>query len=240
MAEALTQQLVDAKNDLLGGEFWVWLIEVQINDTYAIRVCTHDQTIAAAGEAAPPSHTGYAWQPFPVQVNVAEKNISGVLTEVDLVLSNLSREIADYILADDENILGRRVRLFLVSSADNYEKALGQANFLILSASINFNTVTLRLGRPDFAGTVLPTRRYLRTRCAFAFGDNGCGFNRAASYPNTPTEYPNVSSLTCDYGLNTENGCRAHGLLEEANGFPNEHPLRFGGQPSIPKGPAKT
>jgi len=240
MPESLNSSQVDAKNALLGGKYWVWLIQVQVNDSLALRVCTHDQQIAAVDETAPPSHTGYSWQPFPVKVQVAEKNISGVLTEIDLILSNLTREIADYVLADDDNILGRKVKLYLVTNADDYAEAIGEAEFLILGVAINQNTVTLRLGRPDFAGTVLPTRRYLRTRCAFAYGDNGCAFPKDGSFPNTPTEYPDVSGDTCDYGLNTGNGCRAHGALAAVNGYPVEHPLRFGGQPSIPKGPAKT
>lgn len=229
MPDPLSSEIIEEKNTLLSGEFWPWLIQIQLDDSSAIRITTHDSEI---------EYGGYTWQPFTCKLETVDRDGDGTLTGVQLVVSNLGGEVAGYLRESNNNIMGRKAKIYIVCTAeDPITTKISPIEFIVMNAAMVFSAATFTLGRPDFSGTVTPTRRYLRTRCGHnKFGDNGCGFRLDREYDTIPDDYPDVSCETCDYGLFTKNGCVAHGRLEEVNGYDKDHPNRFGGQPGIPYG----
>lgn len=233
MPETLSSNYVTKKNLLQSGDGWAWLIEIQYDASTAFRITSHDADI---------SHGGHTWSPFRVQVAAVAKDGEGVLPEFDLTVGNISREFGQAIEAG--YLLDREVRIMLINVGVSYDEASSSnqvhlVTFTVIGASVSYEEATLHLGKPNLNEAPFPSQRYVRSKCRWVFGGAGCGFDTSLTY-QTPTSYPNFDSTTCDYGLATANGCRAHGAAQDASGLPVLHPKRFGGFKDIPRGRARS
>lgn len=214
MPETLSNSLVTAKDTLRAVYPWAFLLTVQIDDTTAFRVCTLDSAIVFGGET---------YLPFPVKVRPQKRDASGALNAAEVTVSNIGRQIIRQIRLG--NVLDRELRLRLVNLSD-------------LTTCVDFGTY--RISRVTITGAVLrcelrlwdlrlsrvPARVFHRGRCQWVYGSPQCGYDTTRA----------GAIATCTLSVDD---CRAHGDDEVAAGMPRLHPLRFGGQPGIPKGPAR-
>lgn len=241
MPEPLDSALNAEKNVLHTSESWAWLIEVELDGSDTLRITNHDSALTAQVYTSDPSDSvSVTFQPFPVTVATVPRDAGGSLPEVEIRLGNYTREIAEYVEGD--KFLDQTVRLRLATTVEGSTLAnyTNVATFRILGVTVSMQEAAFRIGRPNLFRSPFPNQRYGRLRCRFIYGGNACGFDRDNTYTNTPASYPNFDATTCDLGLDTENGCRAHGAAQAANGLAQKHPRRFGGFPSIPAGPQRS
>lgn len=226
MPETIASALVTEKNKVHNVTPWVWLFEVQVDATQAMRVAGHHSSV---------THGGNSYVPFPIAVGPQSRDARGVLQQVEVVVSNLSREVVGYLEAS--KLLDQQVTIRLVH-ASNPANKVHESTYSILEATVTSKAATFLLGPYGLLKATFPAQRFMRTRCRWEYGLAGCAYD--TTMPNlVAATYPNFDPSTCDLGLGTDNGCRVHGHNEVANGRPRLHPLRFGGFPGIPKGPAR-
>lgn len=225
MPSSLSAAIVAAKNPL-GNGLWAWLLEVQLDAAAGYHLTTYSQPIAYGSKT---------WSPFPFSIAPVESTTSGDLPSFECEISNVSKEFANAI--ENGQILGHSVQVHLVYIGGSVDVAWS-GRFLVSSARVNVTNARMTLDLPNLLDATAPAQRYLRTRCRKAYGQSLCGFVVNRPYA-TPAEYPDFDATTCDFGLDTPNGCRAHGAAELASGYDVNHPQRFGGCPGIPKAPVR-
>ena len=202
---------------------WLWLADVELDDDDALRVCDGDATIAYGGKT---------YYPFPMRVEGYAADAQGNLPSVTVTVSALSREVSDYI--DAGGIVDRLVQLYVMSRS-NLTEAFDRGRWQILDVAMTFDSASFRLGPYALFDAPFPSRRQARSRCDYTYGGLECGY--ATTLPDLVGG--DFDGSTCDLSLDGGNGCRVHGDNEAANGRPRLHPRRFGGEPGIPKGPAR-
>lgn len=226
MPETINSVLVTEKNKVHNTAPWIWLFEIAIDGTEVVRVAGYHSNIAYGGQT---------YTAFPIQIGVQSRDARGVLNEIEIIISNLSREIAGYL--ESGKIIDQKVKVRCVHSA-NLAQKIHEGIYSVLSATLTLSVAIFLIGPYNLMKATFPAQRYNRTRCRWDYGGAGCGYT--ISLPNNIAgTNPLFVPATCDLGLETSNGCRVHGLNEVANGLPKKHPLRFGGFPGIPKGPAR-
>jgi phage-related protein len=176
---------------------------------------------------------GATYYPYPINVGIQTRDSSGTLPEVEVTVSNVDAQIAGRLEAGD--IIDRRCRIRAVYSTDLGNPFMA-ANYEVLGATLNLSVATFRLGVFGLLDTVFPAVRFFRGRCPYVYGGPECAYD--TSLPNL-SGAPGFDRTTCDHTFEGANGCRAHGANEVACGVPELHPLRYGGYPSIPRGPAR-
>ena len=231
MSINITTDLITEKNKLVSARSWLWLVEVDIDGQEALRLTTHDVNITWN------SNTYY---PYPMGVTNIEQDTQGNVNSINLTVSNIG--LIGSSLINSGKIDGREVRLRLV-----HEDHLSDPNFVIESkwlvsgVSYDHNVMTVKLSMINLLNIDFPRERFFRTRCRYVsrYGGLHCGYNK--DLPNMiSSTNPDFNPSSCDGTLDGENGCTVHGLNEEANNLPKEHPKRFGGYPGIPRGPIFT
>lgn len=225
MPETLTTSYVTAKNTMHSTAPWVWLFSVDLDGTNGMNVCAYDRSLTVGG---------VVYSPFPIGVAGLTRDAEGNLPRPIVVVSNVSREIAGYLEAG--SVLDRNVTLSQVLSTD-LTTSIPWGTFTVTHATLALAVATFTLGVYALLDAPLPARRFARGRCDYVYGASECLYNTALANLIAATR-PNFDGTTCDLSLEGGNGCRAHGENEAANGSAVFHPLRFGGHPSIPRGPA--
>lgn len=225
MPESINSELTTLKNLIHSQNGWIYLFLIELDGSNKAALCGHDTTV---------THDGITYQNFPINIGSWTRDVDGNLAQPTVTVSNLSREMANYLEAG--GLLDRRVRV--------YAKNLGSSNVVefgewrIIEATVSLDVAIFRIGVYQLFDAPFPQRRQFRSRCDYQYGGSECAYQ--ISLPNLiSSTNPNFDGSTCDYTIGGENGCRVHGLNEAANGQFKAHPARFGGFPGIPKGPAR-
>lgn len=208
----LTTDLVTEKNVLHQTSPWIWLLEVEIDDSTSARVTSYQQNVTFD------SNVYYA---FPFQIGGLQQHSDGKLPTLSITIANVTREVQE-LLDANQGLVRKKVWVRLVHSdhlADPDAKL--EDRFSILQAVATAEAVTFQLGRVDLLRLETPKRRYIRDYCTFVYTGDACGY---------------VGDLpTCAKTLRRSNGCQEHGDDDVAEGRVNLHPKRYGGFPSILK-----
>ena len=230
MGRTLPNEFIDEAVKSRSTAPFIWLVELQIDSSEAVRICAYDQEVTFEGDT---------WYPFPFKVGTRIESSNQAIEQLSLTASNIGR--APSILLNTGLIIGKRARVLLVHSdllSDTTAKLEGA--FVVQTATAREDTVTFTLGISNPLGLPFPAERFWRTRCRFLkeYGSGRCGYDvdlpNAISATNT-----DFDTTTCDGTLGVAasgNGCKAHGFNELSNGAAQIHPERFGGAPGIPKG----
>lgn len=226
MPESLSTLQVAEKNKVHSINPFVWLVRVNIDASNAMYLCGYPQHVM---------HNGKQYRAFPIQVGTQARSAQGKLSEVEITVSNLSREVAAYL--EQDKILDQKCVIAAVN-LNIPDQQVHESVFTVIGATVGRQAAVFRCGQFNLFSAAFPANRYSRNRCRWAYGQAGCWYNLGLPNLISGTN-PNFAPATCDLGLETENGCIVHGLNELANGKPVLHPLMFGGQPDIPKGPAR-
>lgn len=215
MTEATSLQL--ARLQLNSSETWAELWTIQVSDSTARRVTSNTESVTFGG---------YTFTPYPISRAEITRGSKGEIVYVSVVVPCLTQ--IDYARLSD--LRGRRAILQQVNTADLSDAAnCYQYNFIIQSVVVRDFLATVVLGGTNLNTISIPAQRINRTRCRWLprYGEAECGYDTTRS----------GALSTCDGTLDGANGCSAHGDDEVAAGRARLHPLRFGGEPDVAKGP---
>lgn len=215
--------LIAVKNALRSADGWRWLVEIDADGSNGYRLNDGDQPITYGGDT-------FAPYPFLVEEITAESD--GSLPQVGIVFASVDDHVATRLNAG--HVLDRRIRLRRFNPAAD-SVTIDAGTWTALDAVVDMTSATLVLGPYPILDAPFPALRQIRQRCPKVYGGPDCGYDTSMSNLIAGT-YPDFDPAGCDYGLDTGNGCRAHGANEAANGAAVRHPDRFGGFPGIPKG----
>jgi len=229
MAETITSTIVTEKNKIHNTSPWVWLLEADVDGTNAIRIAGYDAQV---------THGGNIYYPYPIQIGSQEKDREGTLFDLELTVANYEQVVAGYL--ESGYLLGRKCTIRLVNEAD-LTTQVHESSYFIKTVTTSLGSATIVMGAYSLMSAQIPAVRFNRLRCRWVYGGPGCMYD--TSMPNEiAATNSDFDTTKCDLELGSEtsgNGCRAHGLNEQANGQPKRHPINFGGFPGIPKGPAR-
>lgn len=245
MSRTLHTSLVTAKNALHSTTPDIWLANVQIDASNSWNLARYQTNVTAyEGTSAP--YSAVTYYAFPWEFDVLEADNRGTLFSCMLKVSNVTREFMK-LINESSDLSGKIVRLRLTRSdslgdSSNATKFyLDQKLYILNVPEIDNRDVRFELGHYTLLIKRAPSQVYDRNRCRFVFGSAKCAFPQGVTGTFTGAkdgfDLSQVSVSTCDLGLATPNGCRAHGALEKVAGLPVLHPRRFGGFPGIVKGP---
>lgn len=220
LAAAIKQREQDAP--------YVRLIEVTLPTTPKVvyRIANFDRAVSFDQTSAGAALT---YSPFPVAVGDFTDTKSGDLPQVQVGISNVTRELSTNV---DQylGLTGETVRILTVNGAalgDNQARLLFVGK--IIACEADEKTILFTLGQPSLTRAAFPARRYL-TKCSVVrFGDADCGY----PIPGSPT---NAIGGGFDFCPRTVSACKDRGLDEVARGLVQLHTKRFDGFPGIAPG----
>ena len=206
--------LVAVKNALRQTEGWRWLVEADADGTNGYRI--HD------GDA-PIVYGGQTFVPYPMRLDEITSDSDGALPQVALVVASVDDHVATRL--NEGHLLDRRIRIRRVN-VSALSVAFDCGDWTALDCVLTLGEASFVLGPYPLLDAPFPAIRQVRQRCHKVYGGPDCGYDLTRSGALT----------SCDYGLDTSNGCRAHGADELAAGVAVRHPARGGFFPGIPKG----
>lgn len=217
----LTAAVSQLKNKVSHADAVVYLLELQLDGSTALRVARYD---------VPITYQGKTWSPLHFDVSNVRSASDGRIDDATVTVSNVRRYFVHYY--DAAAIAGRRVRLIVLPVAEAADDDAGlETLFTVNLYEATETDLVLRIGTANPLSQPVPSERFARTHCRFlkeyGSANSRCGYDATLSGALT----------TCDGTLEGSNGCRAHGLNELSRGLPSLHPLRFGGFPGIGEGP---
>jgi lambda family phage minor tail protein L len=207
------------KNELVSANIWIWLYEIEVptSPPTRYRFCRNTRQVTFRGNI---------YYPFPVSHSGMRENQSGDLPTVNLVVSNVSREVMS-VLETYNGLLDQPVRIILVNSAAlETNQAVMQQDFKIVNVTATEESITASLGDISLYETTVPQQRMMRNYCRHQYRSAACGYAVDPGDPNFLSG--------CDKSYDGTNGCIAHGASEADAGVPVVHPQRFGGFRGIP------
>jgi hypothetical protein len=222
VARALTSAVTANKNKSSLTTAFVYLIELQLNDSQCVRV--------AANYDAQVAYQGVTWYPARVDVGPTKRSADGRIDDATLKISNVSRAFVNYL--DGASILDRRVRLIILDISQASDATAGiEDTYLVQALEVTDLEISLRIGDANPLQLPVPAERFLRTICRYLheYGDPArrCGYDSSTA----------GALASCDGTLEGSNGCRVHGDNEVSRGLPRLHPRRGGFFPGILEGP---
>jgi lambda family phage minor tail protein L len=159
-----------------------------------IRICKNPEAI---------SWGGYTWDPSAFEFSV-DFTADGV-PEANVSISDHKKMIQSEIDKYQGGV-GFRVVLRIVDSTRPDQDAELQEIFFVVSTKASGNKVDFKLGSSNPLRQTFPRRTQYSDRCGWRYKDEHCRYAGTLA--------------TCDYTLQGDNGCAAHGNVENFGGFP--------------------
>jgi lambda family phage minor tail protein L len=210
-----------------GDRAWVWLFEVEVPTSPATRyrVTSHTTSIIFGSNSA---GEDIEYFPFPMQVGTMDQNKDGDLPEIQVAVSNVTREIGAAIETYD-GLQGQPVVIRLVNMAHlvDFNDQI-PTNARVRSAKVTGDVVAFTLSPYNLMQERVPRYRFLRDHCPYLFGGDRCGY----VIPATPGETVGTGFSTCP---KTRPACEERGDDEVARALARLHPERFGGWIGLPR-----
>lgn len=217
MPHEVASVFVQEKNKLHTTSSWLELWEIRLSATDAIMVVGHTEGVTFGSQT---------YSPFPISRAEFTVDNDGSLIDTTVTISNVDRAVG--VLTEQDYLRGRTVIYRLTNSALlATSTAVITERFVVGVVDISIMAATIHLGHANLLEQPFPGARYMRSRCRWVYGSTPCGYDATRS----------GAIADCDKTLNGDNGCVVHGDDEVTAGKPRLHPLRFGGFPSIPRGP---
>ncbi len=236
MPESLNSATVTRKNQLHQPQPWIWLVELDVTTSggalTGLRVCSGNADVTVSG---------LLYRAYPIALGVERRDVNGQLPQLELTVGNATRDIIAVLEAG--NVLDRAMKIKAIFS-DDTANVVDFGRFSVISARVSNATATLELGAYLTRDATIPARHWMRGRCPYLYAGQECAFNRSAALAWSGlaafnAAHSGFSASTCDLTLDGSNGCTVHGQLESSMGLYSAHPRRYGGTPSIPRGPAR-
>ena len=192
-------------SDLASGDPWIWLYEIEVPTTPATRLRlaadTDSVTFGTDSEGV-----DLVYSPFPITHNGMPETSEGDLPAVDLIVSNVSREV-QALLEAYNGLVGQDVRIMLVNRANLLSGIpVLREDFQVLSVTSDASSAVAKLGQTDLWNALFPSNRVTRDYCRFQYKGARCGYTGGLT--------------TCDKIVAGDNGCEAHANTPRFGGFP--------------------
>lgn len=182
------------KNKLSTGSAFIVLLDIEVQDGDAIRVCYNTEDI---------TWNNKLYQAFPFELGEVSEATDGSDPSVELKVDNTSRALSYYIESSG-GAVNMPVTLRVVNS-NNLQSSEAELEeiFVVQKTSIAEDFVTFTLGAEYSARTRRPLNRYMKNNCPFKYKGLRCGYTG--------------DMATCDHTLVA---CRAHNNSTRFGGFP--------------------
>jgi lambda family phage minor tail protein L len=157
------------------------------------------------------TYDGQLYQRWNLSVGELTENTDGSIDTVTFAVGNVSREMQSYVEANDglrgNKLTIKQVYRALLSDSTAFVSEAYYVNSTSCAEDVvNFSCTS----KYDQVGVRLPLSRASRLHCDWEYDDSDtCDWTNQSGTLNT-SDYPLASSLTCDKGLTTPNGCKAH------------------------------
>lgn len=163
----LTVAVIEAKNAQSNAAPWLRLLDVEIND---------DLTKYYVRNTEPVVFNGITYEPCGFNIESIKSDTKGSLNEVQVTVSNITREVSAYVLENE--MRGRRVVVTEVyQGALEIENTIRSEVYRINEISGDDKVVVFRLGHPPLLIQRFPNSRFWRNDCRFAYKiSRECGF----------------------------------------------------------------
>lgn len=178
------------------------LIEIQISDDQFLPLHMGDKDITYDGEL---------YEKWNIGISDVTENIDGTIDTLDVAVGNVSRAMQSYVEANN-GLRGNRIVIKQIYEALlNDNTAFVSETYYIMS-TIPKGTVIMFscTSKFDQAGIRLPLSRSSRLHCDWEYNDvDTCDWSNQSGSLDTGN-FPLADATSCDKGLNTPNGCKAH------------------------------
>lgn len=215
------------RSTLEGDSPFVWLFEVQVPTTPATRYRLTNHTtkvrfgLDSAGQPL-------EYDPFPIAIGDIDATKDGDLPEIQVVVSNITRELGSAVDLYD-GLQGAPVVIRTVNLATLLDTSAEiRTDTVIRSSQVRAESVTFTLSAYNLLDERVPKFRFTRNNCPFLYGGARCGY----PIPTSPTGVVGGGFATCP---KTVEACTVRGEDEVARSLPEQHPERFGGWPGLPR-----
>ena len=199
----LTTAIIMEKNKLATPSAWLPLITVYVNSTTTVRLVPNAASVVFRGNT---------YTPAAVRIDKVAQDGKGGLHEVDISVSNVTREVGAFVELND--MRGVRVEICYVNSdnlADD-DAAVLEERYEIMSVQVKSTQyVTFHLGHDRISQHQFPGGRFLRDHCRWIYKSAACGY--AGAIPS------------CTKILEGFQGCRDHQNVARFGGFPSLTPV---------------
>lgn len=173
--------LIQEAEKLSADSAWLTLVEVSVNAFTTVRLVPNFTAVTFAG---------LDYKPFACQVEEAQTDLKGSLNEVEVVVSNVTREVSSYL--ENYDLRGRRVRLTGVNSNNLADptKIVFQEDYEIGDISVTEEVARFRLNHSRVSEHRFPGRRFLRENCQWLYNFTAgrgpeCGYVDGFAGPGT-------------------------------------------------------
>ena len=197
----IPESLQEEKDSLEQSEL-ITLVELQLNGSQTLFLAMADEDI---------TYDGTLYEKWRLSLGEMTENIEGSIDTIDFSVGNVSREMQAYIEANDglrgnKLVIKQVYRDLLLDNTAFVSETYYIAETNCTPEQISFSCTS----KFDQAGIRLPLSRASRSHCDWEYDDvETCDWTNQSGTLDT-ANYPSADSSTCDKGLNTPNGCKAH------------------------------
>lgn len=192
------------RNDVVQVEPYIRLYEIEVPGTppTRYRLCAYPEVVEFGTNS---SGAKLSYYPFPIEHTESRENLEGALPEVELRVSNVSREIVQ-VLRANRGLVGQPVRYMLVNAADlaSNQPVRREDYEIVATPEISESLVVFRIGQDTVARQKFPANR-ITGQCDHAYKGNRCGYTGAI--------------VGCDKSRFGVNGCQVHNNLDRYGGW---------------------
>jgi len=193
--KVITAALTVEKNKIATTSAWLTLIDLTLPDGTTVRYVPNPASVAFDGQT---------YLPFPLTINTVSSDLRGGLQDVEVTVSNITREISAF--CEQQDLRGARVRLRGVNSANLADAAavVFDEEYEITEIGVKEDVVTFRLGHERLLQQRFPAGLFLRDNCRHPYNQPAgrgpeCNFTDDFTGPGT------VSSAAATVtGVNTD------------------------------------
>ena len=190
---------------------WVWLFEVWLNDTDALRVAQATESVTY------PTTGGHLYYPYPLTHDGLVSTTEDESRTITIQAHNVDNQLRS-LIHTHRGFVDKKVMITLVHKdhLDLTPEEGGTARQELWEISeppeVARGTVTWQLGFVEQYERPTPHARFSRTQCSSRFGGPVCRFLHTKF---SDADIINVGLLpynvrVCDHGFDTKNGCKKH------------------------------
>lgn len=199
--KSIPQSLQTEKDKLEQSELLTF-VELLLNVGQTLYLALADEDI---------TYDGQLYEKWNLSLSELTENTDGSIDTIEFSVGNVSREMQSFVEANN-GLRGNKLTVKQVyrDLLDDVAAFVSEAYYInsanCIEEAINFACTS----KYDQAGVRLPLSRASRLHCDWEYDDvDTCDWTNQSGALDT-SGFPLADNTTCDKGLNTPNGCKAH------------------------------
>ncbi len=192
MPEDLDKYITREKNRLAGAGAWLWLLEIEVDDTTTLYFVDNIENV---------TYQGQVYNKCNFQMAPYDKSEPGRLSSINLSITNA--DLIDAVLPyvdDYDGLIGCTIIRTPVNSRYlNIDMSAKAEEFIVTGCSAGEEWIAFTLGAPSPLNRKFPDKRYFGQYCRYVGKFKGieCGYAGAETTCNgTPEDCEDRSNLT--------------------------------------------